>query len=52
MKDLALTEQVKSLGRELGLDLVGVCSVNSLPRLENLDHTSIPFLGRVLPGLF
>ena len=38
MKDLPLTEQVKSLGRELGLDLIGVCSVNSLPRLENLDH--------------
>lgn len=38
MKKLSLTKQVKSLGRELGLDLIGVCSVKSLPRLEKLDH--------------
>jgi epoxyqueuosine reductase QueG len=38
LKDLSLTEQVKSFGREAGLDVIGICSVNSLPRLKNLDH--------------
>ncbi len=38
MKDMLLTERVKSSGRELGLDVIGICSISSLPRLERLDH--------------
>lgn len=38
MGETALTEEIKAFGRELGLDLVGICHVDSLPDLERLDH--------------
>jgi epoxyqueuosine reductase QueG len=38
MGDTALTNQIKSFGLESGLDLIGVCSVESLPTLDMLDH--------------
>lgn len=38
MNNSSLTKQVKSVGRELGLDLIGICAVDSLPKLDNLDH--------------
>lgn len=33
-----LTEELKTFGLESGLDLIGVCEVDSLPILDMLDH--------------
>jgi epoxyqueuosine reductase QueG len=38
MDGSTLTNQIKSFGLEAGLDLIGVCSVKSLPAIEMLDH--------------
>jgi epoxyqueuosine reductase len=48
MGETAFTEEIKTFGRELGLDLVGICSVDSLPNLERVDHTRN--VATILPG--
>ncbi len=38
MRISALTEEVKTFGLNSGLDLIGICSVASLPDIDLLDH--------------
>jgi epoxyqueuosine reductase QueG len=48
MGETAFTEEIKTFGRELGLDLIGICNVDSLPDLERVDHTRN--VAAILPG--
>jgi epoxyqueuosine reductase QueG len=38
MDNTNLTEELKAFGLKSGLDLIGVCAVDSLPTLDMLDH--------------
>jgi epoxyqueuosine reductase QueG len=38
MGDTTLTHEIKSFGLETGLDLIGICSVDTLPTIDMLDH--------------
>lgn len=51
----ALTEDVKTFGLKSGLDLIGICSVASLPSIKVLDHQKnieriMPSAKRVIVG--
>jgi epoxyqueuosine reductase QueG len=38
MSSTNLTDELKSLGIDSGLDLIGICTVDSLPTINMLDH--------------